>query len=546
MNLKMSFKNRLQHLSRFQSIVRVAAKHGFAGLFLEMGFTGPSDKSASNLKEISAAKRLRLTFEELGPTFIKFGQILSTRPDLLPPDFIEEFEKLTDRIPSFAFSEVEKILEAELSQSPYEIFESIEAEPIAAASIAQVHRARLFEGEIRDVVIKVQRPNIVENIQSDIQILFFLARSLEKLRDEFKLFNLTGMVREFQRTIHEELDFSLEAKNLEDISKNVQGFEAVILPEVIWACSTKKVITLSEIKGKALSQMKVFPDNVDRAYLAESLALFFMQSIFFHGVFHCDAHAGNILVIPEGRGAVGLVDFGMVGRIGPDLRDKLGRIFLALVNRDFASLGSLYTEIATFGAKFSMREFKSDLERLLGPNLSRPLKEVDVSKMMLDSIQIARKYQVQLPRDLILFYRAAVTLEHVGRVIDPDFTFLNVGSRFGKQLIQSRLSVENVSRDLFRFIESLRSLGTEFPGQLKTIMNKIEADELFPQSSVFSEGFRKFQKSNQLLATSIVSFGLLLSASILSNNPGNESLSLALWIGAGLSILMMLVQGLRR
>lgn len=546
MSLKTSFKNRFQHLSRFQSIVRVAAKHGFASLFSEMGFTGPSDKSGSNLKEISTAKRLRLAFEELGPTFIKFGQILSTRPDLLPPDFIEEFEKLTDRIPSFAFSEVEKILETELSQSPYDIFESIEAEPIAAASIAQVHRARLFEGEIRDVVIKVQRPNIVENIQSDIQILFFLARSLEKLRDEFKLFNLTGMVREFQRTIHEELDFSLEAKNLEDISKNVRGFEAVILPEVIWACSTKKVITLSEIKGKALSQMKEFPENVDRAYLAESLALFFMQSIFFHGVFHCDAHAGNILIIPEGRGAVGLVDFGMVGRIGPDLRDKLGRIFLALVNRDFASLGSLYTEIATFGAKFSMKEFKSDLERLLGPNLNRPLKEVDVSKMMLDSIQIARKYQVQLPRDLILFYRAAVTLEHVGRVIDPDFTFLNVGARFGKQLIQSRLSVENVSRDLFRFIENLRSLGTEFPGQLKTIMNKIEADELFPQSSVFSEGFRKFQNSNQLLATSIVCFGFLLSASILSNNAGNEQLSLALWIGAGLSILMMLVQGLRK
>lgn len=550
MRLKESIKGGLSNWSRLQTILKVAARHGFAGFLHEIGILHATEsQNTANSEEESIPRRLRLALQELGPTFIKFGQILSTRPDLIPAPYIEEFEKLTDRIPGFAFESVLEIIQQELGDQAGEFFEYIEEAPIAAASISQVHRARLKNaGDSTDseVVIKVQRPNIVETIQSDIQILFFLAQSLEKVREDFRLFNLTGVVREFQRSIHEELDFSLEAKNIEDISKAVTGIDSVVLPKVIWSHSTKKILTMSEIKGKSLSQMKEWPTELDRPYLADSVAEFFLESIFFHGVFHCDAHPGNLLVITEGRGKIGVVDFGMVGRIGPDLRDKMSRIFIAMVNRDFGSLAMIYTEVAEFGKSFSIREFKRDLEKLLEPNMSKALGEVDVSQMMYDSINIARKYHIQLPRDLIAFYRAAVTLEHVGRTLDPNFTFLNLGTRFAKKMIARRLSSENLTRDLYRLFDGLRSLGTEVPGQLKNILYRLESDDLLSQGKDFRQGIQTFKRSNQLLSLSLMCFGGIIGASILTALTPDSAATIILWAFTGFLFLLSAVQFFRR
>lgn len=542
MSLRSEIKDQIQNWGRLQKIVKVAVKHGFAGIFKEIGlpFSIPDPTNEEN-NAASAPARLRLVLQELGPTYIKFGQILSTRPDILPEAFVKEMEKLTDRIPSFPFEQALRIIEEELGRPPFEVFEWIEDKPIAAASISQVHRARLKGSEEPEVVIKVQRPNILGDIQSDIQILYFLAKSVEKVRPDYKLFNFTGMVREFQRSIHEELDFSLEAKNIEDISKSVDHHEGVVIPKVNWAFSTKKVLCMTEIKGITLSQVTHFSEELDRPFLAQSIAEFFLETIFFHGLFHCDAHAGNLILISEGKGQVGLVDFGMVGRIGPDLRDKMGRIFLALVNRDFQSLAQLYTEVAKFQKRFSLRDFKSDLEQMLGPNLDRPLSEVDMTALMQDSIRMARKYQIQLPRDLILFYRAAVTLEHVGRILDPQFTFLNVGSKFAKRLIQNRLKVDNLSRDIYRTLEGLRSLGTEVPTQLKSLLSKLDSENIFSLGDEFSAGLKTFRKSNQLLSLSIFLFGAFISTSLLTSFQPNHILIYPLWV---LCALVGLVFGL--
>lgn len=546
MRLKQRFKDSVSNWSRFQEILRVLAKNGFNGWIYELGLGSPhsAQESGNKVDESSIPRQLRLAFEELGPTFIKLGQILSTRPDLLPQQYIKEFSKLTDRIPSFAFSEVEAIIQSEFGKPSSEIFETIDETPLAAASISQVHRAKLREGEIRDVVIKVQRPNIETKIRNDIQILYFFAGALEKLRSDFRLFNLTGMVEEFQRTIYEELDFSLEANNIEDISKHLKSSEAVVIPTVIRAYSSKRILTMSEIPGVSLAQLETFPENVDRAYLANSITQFFLESIFFHGLFHCDAHAGNLIIQTEGRGKVGLVDFGMVGRIGPDLRDKLGRIFLALVTRDFSTLSQLYTDVAEFGKRFSIQEFSRDIERLLAPNLSKPLGEINVGEMMMDSVQIAQKYRLRLPRDLIQFYRAVVTLEHAGRTLDPNFTFLSFGSEFSKKLVQNRLSSENLGRDLFRLFEGIRSLGTEIPSQLKNILYKLESDSLFPMDG-FNSGIRTFKRSNQLLSFCILGFGSFLSASILSAFQPESLLIWPLWALSGCIVLLIIYRLIR-
>jgi len=544
MSIGHRIKQSLSNWGRIQEILRIFAKYGFANLIQEIGL-GSLQASDTGTPPRTMPSQLRKAFEELGPTFIKLGQIMSTRPDLLPPEYIAEFSKLRDDVPAFSFTEVETIIEEEFGRSLGEIYQNFEPAPIAAASVSQVHRAKLREPEagLLEVVVKVQRPHITEKIQADIQILYFLARSLEKVRKDFRLFNLTGIVREFQKSISEELDFGLEAKNIEEIGRNSQENEVVVFPQVVWSSSSKRVLTMSELKGQVLSQVKKYPSSIDRPYLADSLAEFFLESIFFHGHFHCDAHPGNLILIEEGRGKIGLVDFGMVGRLSPDLRDKMSRIFLALVSRDFTSLASLYTEVATFNRRFSLKEFRSDLESLLEPNLNKPLSQVDVGAMMLNSIQIARKYEVKLPRDLILFYRAVVTLEFLGRSIDPEFTFLKFGTSFSKKLIQRKLSTENVTRDLFRFVEGLRSLSTDIPSQLKVILNRFETDGGLDR---YSDGIQAFKQSNKILTLSIVLFGLILGSSLLSSFQPQHFAVLPLWVVAGFAFLLLLIQIFRR
>lgn len=539
-NIKEKIRGSFSNWGRLHVIIKVLASHGFAGLLTEIGLPVPLGIGKKDTSSRSIPEQLRHAFEELGPTFIKLGQILSTRPDLLPPEYIKEFSKLTDQIPSFSFEEVKQILTEEFGSNVWEIFEQIEEEPIAAASISQVHRAKLKNGNLTDVVVKIQRPRISESIQSDIQILYFLAQALEKLRNEFRLFNLTGIVQEFQRTIYEELDFSLEAKNMEAFASNMAEDSGVLVPQVIWKATSKRVLTMTEIKGIPLSQLKTFPENVDRKYLAESLAQLFLESMFFHGLFHCDAHAGNLIVQTEGRGKIGLIDFGMVGRMTPDLREKMSKIFVSLVSRDFENLALLYAGIADVGKNFSLREFKLGLERLFSPNLNKALGEIDVGQMMLESIEIARKCQIRPPRDLILFYRSVVTLEAIGRMIDPEFDFLSFGTKFSRVLIQKRFSAENLKRDLFKAFEGLYTLGTEVPTQIKSLLYKIETDSLFPQLSRLDEGIKAFRRSNQLMSLAVVLLGLLVSSTILSQSEASTALSWIMWCAtAGMGVIFL-------
>lgn len=547
MSFKAKLREGISNWNRFQQILRVLARHGFAGIIHELGFGVPvQSEGVDKVDEDSVPRQLRLAFEELGPTFIKLGQILSTRPDLLPSDYIDEFSKLTDRIPAFAFSEVEQILESEFGRAPSELFQSIESKPIAAASISQVHRARLKESPDTKVVVKVQRPGIHETIQSDIQILYTLAKGLEAVRKELKLLNLTAMIEEFQKSIYEELDFSLEAKNIESFSSRLGDNESIIIPRVILKCSTKKVLTMTEIEGRTLSQVREFPENIDREKLAQDTVKFFVEGMFIHGIFHCDAHAGNFILIEKGRGKLGLIDFGMVGRLDDHLRKKLARIFLDLVNRDFDSLAVSYTEVAEFGKRFSISDFRKDIQRLLAPNLSKRLSEVDVGKMMLDSVEIARKYQLRLPRELILFYRAVVTLEHIGRTLDPNFNFLKAGSGLAQVLIRHQFSSKNLSQDAFKLIDGFRSLALELPTQLRTLVYKIESEEIFPSPERFEAGFRSIRRSNQFLGLCILSLGVVLGAAVLHSVDADHPLSMVLWGTAALTFLAAIVCLFRR
>lgn len=541
-DVKFSFKSRLDNLSRFQTIVRVLVKHGFSGIMAELGLYQRTSSDSSTTTSVAA--RLRMAFEELGPTFIKLGQLLSTRPDLLSEEYIEEFSKLTDSVPAFDFSEVEAILEEEFGAKLEELFQSIEKEPMAAASIAQVHRAVWRETNTA-VVIKVQRPNITRVIQNDIQVLYRLASALERIED-LRLLNPTGIVKEFQRSINEELDFTLEAKNLEYFGKQVEADDRIRVPDVIWPATTKRVLTMTEMKGTPLSQIKEFPPEVDRRKLAEALVSFFFESIFQHGVFHADAHAGNVLLQTEDGGRLVILDFGLVGNLQPELKKKLSKIFLSLVARDFQGLSQTYVEIGDFGRRFSVREFQRDIANFLGPQLGKPLKDINLGQVMLDSTRIARKYQVRVPQDLVLFYRSIMTLESLGRKLDPDFEFVGYGQMFAKTLMRRRFSYDEIWRDVVKTFEGFRTLGTELPVQMQTLVQRLDQGDLFLGGKQADEFKKTFERSMRLHAFGYLSSGFLVSAVLMNAYRPDDRWGLALWGGAMLSIFALLITALQK
>jgi ubiquinone biosynthesis protein len=540
----MNLKAKISNWNRFQTILAVFAKHGFAGFLREWGFPLPRGSKESQ-KADSIPKQLRLAFEELGPTFIKLGQILSTRPDLLPEDYVSEFSKLTDQIPSFPYSEVLEILESELGRDPFEVFESVEETPLAAASIAQVHRAKLRDSG-QNVVIKVQRPGILATIQGDIQVLHTIASSLEKVSEDFRLMNPKAIVKEFQRTIYEELDFTLEARNIDQFGENFPDFEGIVLPEVLWSCTTSKVLAMNELSGIPLSKIQEFPENVDRPFLAEAIVSFFFESMFFFGLFHADAHPGNILLQTEDRGKLALLDFGMVGTLGPSLRTKLSQLFLAIVSRDFESLALLYTDIGEFQKKFSIRDFQADISSLLSPHLGKPLRQIDLGQVLIESTKIARRYGVKLPRDLIMFYRSLVTLEHIGRKLDPDFDFLTYGQKFAQTLVKRRLSADELLRDFFKTLEGIRALGTELPVQLKSLMKKMDSGEFSVGGEASEKALKEFQKTHRLTILSFFTLVLIVCASLISAVRPESPALLPLWIGSLAAAFALLLSLFKR
>lgn len=536
-------KEKMSQWLRLQTILSVLAKHGFNGLIHDLGFGG--GRQEDDLEGSSTPRRLRQAFEELGPTFVKLGQILSTRPDLLPTSYIQEFSKLTDQLQGFSFAEVLKTIESDFGREPYEIFEWVDEKPIAAASIAQVHRARLKDSS-EDVVIKVQRPGIEATVQADIQVLYFVARAIEKLRDDFKLLNLTGIVKEFQRTIHEELDFTLEARNIDRFTENFPKLDAVVIPTVIWAFTSKRILTMSELKGRALSQVHQFPAHIDRKKLAEQIVTLFFESMFFHGLFHADAHPGNVLLIDEGDGKLGLLDFGMVGTLDLRIRDKLSKIFMAVVSKDFEALTLTYSEIGEFGRRFSLKEFQADIRDFMAPHLGKPLKEINIGQLLLDSTTIARKFQVRLPRDLIMFYRSMMTLEALGRKLDPDFEFITYGKKFAQSLVRRRFSADEIFRDVFKTIEGLRTLGTEVPGQIRSLMHQMEQSDSIGGNQNLERTIEALRKSQRQFTLALVTLGLFVVSTMMSSLRPGFGATPALWIASFISLVVFLFVSLRK
>lgn len=508
----------VKNVARLKTILVVMGRHGLAEIAERMRLDRliPGFKFMRKGEEgkLTLPERVRLTFEELGPTFVKLGQVLSTRPDLIPQEYAEEFKKLQDHVPPIPFEMIKKTIESEFKRPHSEIYKTFDETPLAAASIAQVHEATLHDGT--EVVVKVQRAGIDKLIDTDVSILFVIAGLLEKYIEEARVFNPAGIVEEFFKTLKKELDFVVEAGNMMKIRKNFQDRPHVIIPQVFRNYSTTRVLTLEKLKGIRLSDRKALESSqIDIRQLAHEGVQAFYKMVLVDGIFHGDLHAGNIFVLEDGK--IGLVDFGIVGRLNQKTRDALGNMFLALVSEDFDALVYEYLEIGIPSGKIDIDHFSKQVREVVEPYFGLPLKDVNVGRMLLDLTILASQHGLKMSQDLMLVCKAIVTIEGMGRGIDPDFDIVKGMSEFAKVLLEARYNMERLSKELFYLVRDVTSLVQRAPRQLRLILKKLSSDEWVTRVKIedIEHLDRAMTKGRQLLSLSIITACVIISATLL-------------------------------
>lgn len=468
------FRDALRDFSRLGQIATVVARHGF-GEFLartRVGETVGAEVDTGVPPEVrskATAARFRDMLADLGPTYVKLGQVLSTRPDLLPAEWVDELRTLQDQAPAISHLEIRSQIADSLGQPVDELFSWIEETPLASASIAQVHRARTKEGEL--VVVKVQRPGIEETIRADLAILIYAAQLLEALDEEMGLTGPVGIIEEFQRSLLEELDFLHEAMNIRTFRERTEGQANLYVPRLYDSLSGRRVLTLEYLEGKKITD--VGPER-DPAGLAHKLIESGFRLLFEEGIFHGDPHPGNLLVLPDGR--IGVLDFGLVGRLTPQMQENIVLLVLALAVRDADSLARLICRVGIPDARTNLASFRRDIDAILERYLGRSLKDVASRDVMSELLDLAVRYRIRIPKEYAILSKAVMTTEGIVRKLDPEMDLLAFGMPYAKGLLSDRFDPQSVLSGGLG-LKSLLRLSTvlqDVPTQLSQVLLDLE------------------------------------------------------------------------
>ncbi len=463
----------LQDLNRLRQIATIAARHGFADLLDRAGvfrLIGRREQveHAPDTRAASVARRFRRMLEDLGPTFVKLGQVLSTRADLLPAEFVTELRLLQDSVTPIPLEAVRAQIQAGLGRSPEEAFASIDPQPLAAASIAQVHKAVTREGG--PVVVKVQRPGIQSQIASDLQVLRALARLLEAVVEETGIYSPVGIVEEFDRAIREELDFVHEAENVRAFQETHRERRGIRIPRVYDELTSTTVLTLEYFDGVKLLEAPITPER--RAELAHVVLDTAFRQLFEDGLFHADPHPGNFLLLPDGD--IGLIDFGLVGRLTRQMREQLVILIVAVALKDSESVARLLYRIGAPDARANIAAFRADIDGVLAKHLPRTLGEVNARHLLADLLDLAVKYRVRVPREYALLSRASVSMEGILRQLSPDLDILGVALPYAKELLAGRYELGDIQGGILRALLRFQGLAADLPTQVSQILLDLE------------------------------------------------------------------------
>jgi len=504
----------LRNAARLRTIASVFARYGFQNIAerIRLGKFVVERLSGIDAEQFTPAERLRMAFEELGPTFVKLGQLLATRPDLVPEEFVEEFKRLHDQVSALPFDRMRETLVQQYGRDLDAVFQDIDTNPIGAASIAQVYRAVLKDGT--KVVVKVQRPGIIDVIRNDIGVLYFLADRLAAFIPEAAAFNPVGIVDEFFKTLELETNFNVEANNIRRFQQNFGADLTVKIPNVYLEHSGPKVLVLEALDGIALSQPNALKqEGISRDLIMRAGIQCYFRQVFVHGFFHGDLHAGNLFVLPENR--IGLIDFGIVGRLSHRVRDAIANMFVALYTEDYERLAYEYVDLAPFNESIDIDEFAKDLQDLLAPHFGLNLKNVNLGRLLMSTTAVAAKHRLVVPSDLMLFFKSIVTVEGMGRVIQHDFDLLPHALEFTAEIAQNRLDPQRWKEEAIGFGRDSLVLLKTLPRQVRQFVRRVNhPDFAFRLSLVELEEVKhSLEKSSNLLFLGLVIGSLILSGS---------------------------------
>jgi len=543
-----------RHLNRYRQILAVLFKYGFGDLietlkieqYIEIGLQMISRKRRERLEKLSRAERVRMALEELGPTYIKLGQVLSTRPDLVSVEFVSEFAKLQDEVPAVGFEAIRQTIESEFNRPMDVLFKDFTPKPLASASIGQVHRARLHNDD--EVAVKIQRPGIENVVEVDLEIMLHLATLAENHVEELAFHQPVKIVEEFARSIEKEMDYTLEAGSMERVAGQFLSDPSIYVPKVYRDASSKRVLTVEYIDGIKVSDIDgLCQAGYDCPLITERGANVLLRQIFTFGFFHADPHPGNVFVLPGN--VICLLDFGMMGAVDRSTREIFVSLVDAIIRRDEPRTAQILMKLTDWDDEPNVLQLEKDVADFLSHHLYRPLKDVQLAKLLQHLLELSTKHRMRVPPDIFLMLKALAQVESVASNLNPDFDMIQKATPFIKQIKMSRLAPGRLADDALRLVEQSYEFLTDFPKDLLELSRSLRQKKL--SFNLILKDLDKMLATHDQISNRI-SFAIIIAALIIgsaliviSNMPplfyGISVIGLAGFLAAGFLGIWLLV-----
>jgi ubiquinone biosynthesis protein len=555
----------IKNVSRFREILTVLSRHGFSQLIVKSGldkvipgFVLPSRISELTREDISNedwwqtfGEQLRKSFEELGPSFIKLGQLMATREDILEPALIRELKLLQNQVKGIPFEVAQKVIEENLGKKLQDIFLMIEKDPIGTASIGVVYKAQLFSGQ--KVVVKVRRPKIAKLIMTDFEILYYIVQKLEKVSSDIRFLGMSKMISDFFKSTQNELNFLIEAQNCERLGRNLELIDKdkfLVVPKVYKEFSTEEVLVLEFLDGRPFNQFSSLDEmGSDMGQKFEKSIELFTHTLLADGFFHADLHGGNFLVLNDRR--IGIIDFGLMGTLSKKNRANLIAILYAVLSYDFDNLVYEFLEVAEYESVPDHEELIRDIKDAISPYIGLSVKETNMSELVRNLIRTLSKHELYLPREWFIIFRALITLDGVGKSIGLDVNIFKVLEKDLPKLVKDILSKENAQEELMWVTKDIISSLRIVPKHVKWFLKEMSRNNYSPEIRI--RDFEKFSKgmnrSLYILGLSLLACVFILCGSFFIRNLNiihMKDIPVLTWIFWGVgSYLMMRIALLR-
>ncbi|SHH14090.1 ABC1 kinase family protein [Tepidibacter thalassicus] len=517
--IKVAYNN----LKRYKDIIQILIKYGFSFLVEKLKIDGIANKipltPSKDIQYMSTGERIRRALEELGPTFIKLGQILSTRNDILEPSIVEELSKLQNNVKPFEFEEAKKIFKEEIGLEFDEVFKEFNEVPVAAASIGQVYEAKLKNG--KSVIVKIQRPNIESTIKSDLEILYRFAKIIDEYYKDTVL-DFSEVVEDFAVSILRELDYNFEARNCEKFREMFIKDKSVYIPNVYWDFTSKRVLTLEKIEGISITDIdEMKKRSWNPKNIAHIGAMAFMKQVFFHGFFHADPHPGNIFA--TGSNEIAFIDFGIVGLIDDVTLDFITEMFFSGINKDVDKIINSLIELDAIDKNTNFRKLREEIAFFIHYYYDMPIKRINISEVLNEFMRFSRKNKVKLPSQFAPLAKAIVTIEGCGKMLDPDFSLSVITKDFIKEFYLNKFKPDNLILKSKSYLNQFITDSKVIPRQIKLLLRNLQKNEI--KFTIDEIRFTNLEKeinnmTNKLAISLIVSSTIVGSSLIITTNIG--------------------------